>query len=352
MSKSVQELAAYLGGKVVGDPNLRIEGITNLEAPQEGFITFAQDAKSFQKLEASPIACLIVTPEISQSVKTLIQVASPKLAWAQLLRLFFPLPQFCPSVSDKALVAKTAKIGKDVTLEAFVTVCEGALIGDHSVLRSHVFVGENVVIGENSFLHPNVVIYRDCIVGKQVIIHAGTVIGADGFGYVATAQGQEKVPQVGNVIIEDEVELGASVTIDRATIGSTRIGKGCKLDNLVQVAHNVEIGAHTVISAQTGISGSCRIGSHVTMGGKVGVGDHVEIGDWVVVGAGAGLPTGKKIPPRQIVFGQPARPYQEARKQIGAQLRAAEMYEELKVLRKKVAALEGRMQESGLEPLK
>lgn len=352
MSKSVQELATYVGGKVIGDANLRIDGITNLEAPQPGFITFAQDPKSFQKLEASSIACLIVTPEISQSSKTLIQVASPKLAWAKLLRLFFPVPQLHPSVSDKAFVAKTAKIGKEVTIEPFVTVSDGAVIGDHCVLRSHVFVGENVVIGDNTFLHPNVVIYRDCSIGKRVIIHAGTVIGADGFGYVATAQGQEKVPQVGNVIIEEDVELGASVTIDRATIGSTKIGKGCKLDNLVQVAHNVEIGMHTVISAQTGISGSCRIGNYVTMGGKVGVGDHVEIGDWVMVGAGAGLPTGKKIPARQIVFGQPARPYQEARKQIGAQLRAAETYEELKALRKKVTALEGRMQESGLEPLK
>src|SRR5205085_415899 len=157
------------------------------------------------------------------------------------------------------------------------------------------------------------------VVGASVIIHAGSVIGSDGFGYVPTAEKQEKVPQVGNVVIEDEAELGACVTIDRATIGSTKISKGVKIDNLVQIAHNVTIGPHTVISAQTGISGSSKVGAHVTMGGKVGLGDHVEIGDWTTVGAGSGFPSGKKVPEKQIVFGEPARPYQEARRQIGAQ---------------------------------
>jgi len=188
-------------------------------------------------------------------------------------------------------------------------------------------------------MHSNVVIYDRRIIGSAVIIHSGTVIGADGFGYVSTSSGHIKVPQVGNVIIEDQVELGACVTIDRATIGSTRIGLGSKIDNLVHIVHNVVIGSHTTISAQTGIAGSCKIGSFVTMGGKVRLGDHVEIGDQTTIGAGTGFPSGKKVPGQQTFFGQPARPYEEARKQIAAQLRAADTAEDVRFLKKKITEL-------------
>ena len=342
MSKPVQELAQLVGGTVVGDARLMIQGITNIEAPSEGLITFVQEEKYLARLEASAISCLIVSPKIKSSSKTLIQVENPKLAWAKLLDFFYPAPPYPQTVSKEASVAASAKIGKNVTIEPFAYIGENAEIGDGTVVRAHAYIDTQVKIGVGSLIHPGVMIYRNCVIGNRVILHAGTVIGADGFGYVATAEKQEKVPQVGNVILEDDVEIGASVTVDRAVVGSTRIGTGCKIDNLVQIGHNVEIGPHTVISAQTGISGSCKIGSHVTMGGKVGVGDHAEIGDWVMVGAGAGIPTGKKIPARQIVFGEPARPYQEARKQIAAQLKAAEMYESIKQLKKKVAELEAR----------
>jgi UDP-3-O-[3-hydroxymyristoyl] glucosamine N-acyltransferase len=340
MAKKVAELAQIIQGKVVGDREILIEGITNMESPAPGHITFAQDEKVLRKLEATPIACLIVPTALHSSTKTLIQVKEPKLAWAKLLREFYPPPQYPEGIAREASVATTARIGKKVTIEPFARICEFAQIGDSTVVRSHAFVGENVKIGVNTLLHPGVVIYENCIIGSQVVIHAGSIIGADGFGYVATAAGQEKVPQVGNVVIEDTAEVGACVTIDRATVGSTVIGKGSKIDNLVQIGHNVTIGPHTVISAQTGISGSSKIGAHVTMGGKVGVGDHVEIGDGVIVGAGAGFPSGKKVPARQIVFGEPARPYQEARRQIAAQMRSAEMYEEIKKLRGRIAELE------------
>ena len=345
MSKTVRELAGLVGGAVSGDGSTSIEGITNLETPAKGLITFAQDEKSFKLLDSSPIACLIVPMNIQVSSKPLIRVENPKLAWAKLMEVFFPAPQYSQTLAKEASIADSAKIGRRVTVEPFARIAENAELGDESVIRSYAFVGENVKVGAQSILHPGVVIYRNCVLGKSVIIHAGTIIGADGFGYVGTQAGQIKVPQVGNVVIEDEVEIGASSTIDRATVGSTHIGKGCKFDNLVQIGHNVVIGEHTVISAQTGISGSTKIGSHVTMGGKVGIGDHVEVGDWVMIGAGAGLPTGKKIPPRQIIFGQPARPYQEARRQIAAQLRSAEMYEEIKTLKKKVAQLEMKLSE-------
>ncbi len=342
MELSLKEVAQLIQGTVIGDPDLKITGITNSEAPLERHITFALTPAIIKKLEDSNIACLIVSPKITASSKPLIQAADPKLAWAKLLRKFFPPIPFSGKVSDQAYIAPTARIGKGATIEAFVYVAEGAEVGDGTVLRAQTFIGENAKVGKNSILHSGVKIYDHCQVGNDVVIHAGSVIGADGFGYVTTPNGQEKVPQVGYVVIEDRVEIGACTTIDRATIGCTRICEGAKIDNLVQIGHNVSIGRHTVISAQTGISGSSKVGAFVTMGGKVGLGDHVEIGDWTMVGAGSGFPSGKKVPAKQIVFGEPARPYAEARRQIAAQLRSAEMFDEIKLLRKRLQELESR----------
>ncbi len=348
MKKTVNELARLIGGEVAGDGETPVTGITNIESPLAGAIAFVQNEKLLKQLESSPLACLIVPQNIQNSAKVLIRVANPKLAWAQLIPCFYSEPELQTGISPQAFIAETAKIGKNVTIEPFAFIAAHATVGDGAVIRAGAVVGEHAVIGHHSYLHAGARVYRRCVLGERVILHAGSVIGADGFGYVATAQKQEKVPQVGNVILGNDVEIGANTTIDRATIGSTKIGNGCKIDNLVQIGHNVEIGDHTVISSQTGISGSSRIGAHVTMGGKVGVGDHVEIGDWVMVGAGAGLPTGKKIPSKQIIFGEPARPYQEARRQIAAQLRSAEMYDEIKRLRKKLAELEEKI--SGTAP--
>jgi UDP-3-O-[3-hydroxymyristoyl] glucosamine N-acyltransferase len=340
MTKTVLELAKIAGGKVVGNADLLIEGITNTDSPLEGHIAFIQDTKNLAALEKSPIACLIVPPSVNNSGKTLIQSENPKLAWAKLLRVFFPATPHSQTVSPNAFISKSAKLGERVTVEPFAFIGEDTEIGEEAVISGTAYIGKSVKIGPRSVIHPGVVIYENCRIGASVVIHAGAVIGADGFGYVHTANGQEKVPQVGNVIIEDDVELGACVTVDRAAVGSTRIGKGCKIDNLVQIAHNVAIGPHTVISAQTGISGSCKIGSHVTMGGNVGLGDHVEIGDFTMLGAGTGFASGKKVPPKQVWFGRPGRPYEESRRQIAAQLRAAEMMDDIKALKKRVAELE------------
>jgi UDP-3-O-[3-hydroxymyristoyl] glucosamine N-acyltransferase len=345
MSKTVQELAQLVGGQVVGDGSTVVTGITNFETPALGHVVFVQHPKYMGALEKSEVACIIVPPSITASSKPLIQVKEPKLAWAKLLNVFFPPEPYGQTVSPKASIAQTAKIGTGVTIEDFAVISERAEIGDGAVVRSFVFIGKDVSIGAKSILHPGAVVYEKCKLGTSVILHAGSVVGSDGFGYVHTAEGQVKVPQVGNVVIEDDVEIGACAAIDRATVGSTRIGRGCKIDNLVQIAHNVVLGPHTVISSQTGISGSCKIGSHVTMGGKVGLGDHVEIGDWTMVGAGAGFPSNKKVPPKQIVFGEPARPYEEARRQIAAQLRSAETLEDVRALKKKVAELEKRLEQ-------
>ncbi|MBP9865613.1 MAG: UDP-3-O-(3-hydroxymyristoyl)glucosamine N-acyltransferase [Candidatus Omnitrophica bacterium] len=340
MIYTAKELAQFLKAAVIGDGEVAIHGITNIEAPSKACIAFVQNKKDLPDLEKTELACLIVPKDIQSSTKTIIPVEHPKMAWAALLRLFHPALTFSGVVSAEASVDTSAKLGANVTVEPFARISANAVIDAGAVVRSFVFVGENVRIGQNSILHPGVVIYENSVIGQNVTIHAGSVIGADGFGYIATFTKQEKVPQVGNVVIEDDVEIGSCTTIDRATVGSTVIGKDTKIDNQVQIAHNVVIGPHTAISAQSGISGSCKIGAHVTMGGKAGLGDHVEIGDWVMVGAGAGFPSNKKIPSKQIVFGQPARPYSEARRQIGAQLRSAETLDEVRDLKKRVAALE------------
>lgn len=340
MSHTVSELAQKIQGKVIGDGETVISGITSVEEPLAGHITFLEDPRRLAALEATPIACLIVPKQVQASRKPLIQVDHPKLAWAQLLNLFFPAPKFPGSISDKAFVSPSARLGAGVTVEAFAYVGDGVEIGAGSVIRASSYLDRGVKIGEKTVIHPHVTIYANCLVGSHCVIHAGSVIGADGFGYVATPAGQVKVPQVGNVVLEDEVEVGACTTIDRATIGSTRIGRGVKIDNLCQIAHNVTIGPNTVISAQTGISGSSKIGAFVTMGGRVGLADHVEIGDQAILGAQSGVPTGKKVPPKQIWIGAPARQYAEARKQVAAQWRAAEMLEEIRKLRARVEELE------------
>lgn len=337
--KTIEEIAQRIQGKVIGNAQTTISGITNYEQPQAGCITFVQDEKKLKSLEATPIACLIVPENISISSKPLIQVANPKAAWAQLLNEFFPPRKFIADISPEASVSPHAKIGNNVTIEPFAIVQDGAEVGDNAIIRSGAYVDINVKIGNNTILHPRVMVYQDCRIGNRVILHAGTVIGTDGFGYVSSAAGHQKVPQVGIVVIEDDVEIGANTTIDRATIGETRIGRGTKIDNQVQIGHNVQLGPCVIISAQTGISGSTKVGAFVVMGGKVGVGDHCEIGNQVMIGAGAGVPSNKKIPDKQIVFGEPARPYAEARRQIGAQLRAAETLDEVRALRKELDAL-------------
>ena len=340
MQKTVAQLALDVQGKVIGDGQTVITGITSANHPLAGHLAFLEDPSRLNDLEASSIACLIVSTKVTASKKTLIQVSEPKLAWARLLNIFFLPRSFPPGVSEQAFIASSARLGKGVTVEAFAYVGEEAVIGNESVVRAHSYLDRKVKIGEKTILHPHVTLYENTEVGNRVVIHAGTVIGAEGFGYVPTPEGQVKVPQVGNVVIEDEVEIGACSTIDRATMGTTRIGRGIKIDNLVQIAHNVSIGPHTVISAQTGISGSSKIGSFVTMGGRVGLADHVEIGDQTMLGAQTGVPTGKKIPAKQIWIGAPARPYQEARKQVAAQWRSAEMLDEIRKLRARVDELE------------
>ncbi len=345
MEKTLKELADVIQGTVAGDGTTKITGITSIEYPRSGHLAYLTDHKKLGELESSVLAALIVPSEIKSSKKPLIQSQNPKLAWAILLGLFHPPQTHSKKVSEHAFVSKDARIGKNVTIEPFAFIGSGAAIGDQSVICSYTYIDEGSSIGQETIIHPHTVLYPKTQIGNRVVIHAGSIIGADGFGYVFDGRKQAKVPQVGNVVIQDDVEIGACVTIDRATIGSTIIGQGVKIDNLVQIAHNVEIGSHSCLSAQVGISGSSKVGNYVVMGGRVGLGDHCEIGDQATLGAQTGVPSGKTIPPNQVWIGQPARPYEEMRKQVSAQLRSYETQQLVSELKKRIEALEKELTE-------
>lgn len=334
------EIAQMVRGSLVGEGRLEITGITNIDAPLDGCVTYVNEASRVKHLEQTPISCILAPPGSTSSVKTLILVEHPKIAWARLLSYFHPRRAYSGSISDQSTISPSARLGEKVTIEPFVCIGERVTIGRGTTIRAHTYVDADVSIGDEVVIHPNVTIYDHTVVGHRVIIHAGSVIGSDGFGYVFTGTEHLKVPQVGNVVVEEDVEIGSNVSIDRATIGSTIIRKGAKIDNLVQIAHNVEIGEHSVASSQVGISGSSRIGRNVILAGQVGISDHCEVGDGAILGAQAGLPTKKKIPPRQIFFGSPARPYEAEKKLLAAQNFLAETIRQVRELARKIEALE------------
>lgn len=336
----IKEIAKIVEGVIQGNDLLDIQGVTSADFPKEGFISFINDPAKIKEAESSLIPCFLAPPETTSDKKTLIIVKNPKKAWAELLTIFCPPRKYKPGISEKAFVSAGVSVDPSATIEPFVFIGERVKIGKGTVVRANAYIDSDVTIAENTLIHPNVMIYDHCVIGSRVIIHAGSVIGADGFGYVFTGREHYKVPQIGNVIIEDEVEIGANVCVDRATMGSTLIQKGVKLDNLVQVAHNVQIGQHSVASSQVGISGSSKVGSYCILAGQVGISDHCEIGDGTIIGAQAGLPTKKKIPPQKIYFGSPARPYEETRKILGSQPFLADTIKKVRELEKRLAEIE------------
>src|SRR5882724_2252839 len=332
------ELAALVGGSVEGDPALVITGVAGLQEAQPGEITFVAQQKYLRTLKTAK-ASAVILDRMMQADRPAIRVDQPYHAFATLLICFYPRPR--PHAGTRAPVAigERVRLGQEITLLPFVTLSDDVTIGDRVVLYPGVFVGPGSSIGDDTVLYANVTIYDQVTIGRQVIIHAGAVIGADGFGYVSGPDGHHhKIPQVGGVRIEDDVEIGANACIDRATSGETLIRRGTKIDNLVHIAHNVEVVEDNLLLAQVGISGSCRLGTHVTLAGQVGVIDHVHIGDHATVIAQAGVV--KDVEPRAIMAGSVAIPHPVWRRVQAATPRLPELLRTVAALERRIAALE------------
>jgi len=335
---SLKKIANLVGGNVIGNDSFIIEGINSLNAASQGEISFFADRKYKESLRKTKASAIIVSEENLLFKGPQVVVFNPALAYAKVASIFAsPVPRY-PGISEQAVLHDSTRIGKDVSIYPLVYVGEEALIGDGVIVFPGVFIGDRVKIGNGTIIYPNVTILQDCQIGNNVIINAGTVIGSDGFGFVRDGPVSVKIPQIGMVQIDDDVEIGANSCIDRAASGKTWIKRGVKTDNFVHVAHNVIIGEDTIVVAQVAISGSVHIGRQVIIGGQVAISDHVEIGDRVMIGSQSGVP--KSIPSGEVVSGTPAMPHRLWLKTSGIIRRLPQFNEHLRHLEKRVAELE------------
>ena len=342
MKMTVQELAEIVSGRVVGDPGTQIERIADLINADQSEIAYVDNEKSFAAAMESKASCLIVNDAEKFPKRTLIEVKNPKLAFSLIGAALHPPLRRAPAIHATAVVADTA----DMALTAYVgpNVCVGEYthVGAYTRLEAGVVLGDNVSVGDDCVLHPNVVLYDNVSIGNRVILHAGVCLGADGFGYVRHDLGYQKFPQIGTVVIEDEVELGAHTCVDRAALGRTRIGRGTKLDNMVHVGHNCDIGERVVIAAQTGISGSVVIEDDAVIGGQVGFGDHTRVQSGAVIGSKAGILPGKIVRPG-VWWGIPIQPLEDYKRMNAHMNRLPQMREQIKRLQAEIEELRSRM---------
>lgn len=336
----VREIATLIGGQILGDPTLTITGVASLANAGPGDIAFIESEPQVKGALASAAGCLIVSEPFTLEGKTLIQVGQPKLAFAKVVQIFHPPSRPAPGIHPSAIIGREVHLAEGVSIGPYAVIEAGVRIRSGSIVGAGVYIGADCVVGENCILHPNVTLYPHVSLGARVIVHAGTVLGSDGFGYVNVDGVYHKFPQIGRLIIEDDVEIGSNVSIDRGTLDATIIKQGAKIDNLTQIAHNVFIGEHCALAAQVGVAGSSRIEKRAVIGGQVGIADHVAIGEGAVVGAQAGIPTGKRIHPGQFVWGTPARPMREFKTQYGSLTRLPRLKAELEELKQRVAQLE------------
>ena len=336
MTFSASQIALLINGKVEGNAAASVESFGKIEEATAGQLTFLANPKYEDHLYTTQASIIIINESFNLRkpvTATLLRVKDAYTAFATILSKYQEMMnQQLSGIQQPAYIAKTASYGQNVFIGAFAYLGENVKIGNNTKIFPHSYLGNNVSLGENCVIHAGVKIYNDCVVGNKVIIHSGTVIGSDGFGFAPQQDGSfKKVPQIGNVVLEDEVEIGANATIDRATIGSTIIKAGAKLDNLIQIAHNVEVGNSTVIAAQAGISGSTKIGKGVMIGGQAGIVGHIEIGDGVKINAQSGV--SKSIDSGKVVTGSPAHDYTAA-------LRSQAISRNLPELEKRINELE------------
>ena len=326
-------LAAEIGARLQG-ADAEVSGIAGVEEAGPGQVTFLSNPKYADRARETRASAIIAREAIAGAGCAFLLTPDPYLAFARAVEKFHPPVRLAAGVSERASIHPTAVIGREVHIGPFAVVAEGAVVGDRVTLYPGAYVGKGVVVGEDTVLHPRVTLYEGVRVGKRALLHAGCVIGSDGFGFAPTPEGYRKIPQVGTVEIGDDVEIGANTTIDRAALGVTRVGTGTKLDNLIQVGHNVEIGRDTVIAAQVGISGSARVGSRVMIGGQSGLAGHLEVGDGVMLGAKTGVAVSLSAKESRAWSGVPAMPHR-------TWLKMATLLPRLPELFRRVARLEG-----------
>ena len=336
---SLGEIAEYVGEELVGDRSVLISGLSTLEEAGEGDLSFA-DVRHMELVHTSKASALILPAELKDEFPGPKLISSdPYLSFQRAMVLFYGQHTELPrGIHRTAVVGDGVALGKRVSIGPYAVVEEGCEVGDGVYIGAGCYIGPRCKIGPGSILYPHVVLYPDVELGRDVVVHSGAVIGADGFGFAFDGREYHKIPQVGKVVVEDGVEIGAQVAVDRATLGRTIIGRGTKIDNLVQVAHNVRIGPHTVIAGQAGISGSTKIGAYVRVGGQAGFRDHIEVGDGAEVGAQAGVT--KSVPPGAKVSGYPARPHRSQLKIEALLSRLPELMELLKEQQGRIARLE------------
>lgn len=342
MRKTLAEIAAIVKGEVVGDQNLVITGLSGIKEAKQGDLTFIANPK-YIPLSRTTNASAILTPRnVEISGKPIIRTENPSLAFSRLASLMFETDAFCPKgIHSTAIIAQDAVIGKNVAIGPYTIIESRAHVGDNTTIYSGCYVGHCTALGKNCLIYPNITIRERITIGDRVIIHSGTVVGSDGFGYVWADGKHEKIPQIGTVIIEDDVEIGANVTIDRARFDKTVIGEGTKIDNLVQIAHNVIMGKYCIIIAQVGISGSAVIGDGVMLAGQVGVHGHLTVGDGVRAAARTGIT--KSVPPHSTIAGYPAQPYMVEQRLDAALRRVPSYIKTILDLKKRVEELEKKL---------
>lgn len=334
MRMTIGEIAVFLGGTVIGAENVMINGIRSIEDADQGDLTFIANKKYLKKLKDTKASAVLAPLQTEAEGKNLIIVSDPYVAMGKLLTLYYPLDHGRSGISPDAYIEDGAMVSPEATILPRAFISRGAQIGRGTVVYPGVFIGRGVSIGEDSILYANVTIYHACIIGNRVILHSGVVVGADGFGFASSGAGNNKIPQVGFVQIDDDVEVGANTTIDRATLGKTWIQRNVKIDNLVQIAHNVVIGENSIIVAQVGISGSTKLGKSVMVGGQAGMVGHIHIGDKAMIAAGSGVH--RDVKPGEIVGGNPQMPYKEWLQVEACRSKLPEMRATLKDLVKKV----------------
>ena len=336
-----------IGGRVEGDENARVNSFAKIEEGRPGAISFLSNTKYTHYIYDTQSSVVLIDEnlELEHEVKaTLIRVKNAYEAVARLLQAYESMKPKKKGIDPLAFIASSATLGDDCYVGAFAYIGEGAKIGKNCQIYPHAVVGDNVSVGDDCIIYPNAVVYHDCRLGQRVTMHAGSVVGADGFGFAPTAEGYDKIPQIGIVTIEDDVEIGANTCIDRSTMGSTYVRKGVKLDNLVQIAHNTDIGANTVMSAQVGVAGSTKIGEWCMFGGQVGIAGHITIGNRVNLGAQSGVPS--SIEDNQTLIGTPPMETRPFFRSQSIFRRLPDMYKELEELKKEVEKLKMKSEES------